>query len=84
MGFPLPPLTETVTGSNCAELTLDWLVTVTAGVSCVKVNWSAVLVALVPALVTTVMLTVPPDPDGEVAVICVSLLTVKLAAVAPR
>ena len=44
-----------------------------------KVNWSAVLVALVPPEVTTVTSGVPV-PAGTVAVIDVSLLTVKVAA----
>ena len=43
-------------------------------------NWSAALVALVPAGVVTVTSTVPL-PAGAVAVMLVALLTVKLAAV---
>ena len=47
-------------------------------------NWSAALVALVPAEVVTVMSTAP-EPDGETAVIEVALLTVNdAAAVAPN
>ena len=42
-------------------------------------NWSAALVALVPPGVVTVTSTVP-EPAGEVAVMLVALLTVKLAA----
>ena len=42
--------------------------------------WSAELVALVPPVVVTVMSTVPAVPAGEVAVIWVSLSTVKLCA----
>ena len=42
-------------------------------------NWSAALVALVPPGVVTVTSTVPA-PTGEVAVMPVGLLTVKLAA----
>ena len=45
------------------------------------VNWSFAEVALVPAGVVTVMCTVPV-PAGDVAVICVALLTVKLVALA--
>jgi hypothetical protein len=49
------------------------------------VNWSAVLVALVPADVVTVMSTFPALPAGEVAVIEVALATVnEAAAVAPN
>jgi len=49
------------------------------------VNWSFAEVALVPAGVVTVMCTVPNAPVGDVAVICVALLTVKLVAlVAPN
>jgi hypothetical protein len=48
------------------------------------VNWSAADVALVPPGVVTVTSTVPA-PAGEVAVICVALLTVNVvAAVAPN
>ncbi|NKA04876.1 hypothetical protein GO307_03150 [Ralstonia solanacearum] len=43
-------------------------------------NWSAALVALVPPEVVTVRSTVPAEPAGEVAVIDVALLTVKLPA----
>ena len=47
--------------------------------------WSGAPVALVPPAVVTVMSTVPALPAGEVAVICVALLTVKpVAAVAPN
>jgi len=45
------------------------------------VNWSAALVVLVPPGVVTVMSTVPGVPVGEIAVIEVGLLTVKLAEV---
>ena len=47
-------------------------------------NWSAPLVALVPPDVVTVMSTVPREPAGEMAVIVVELLTVKVAAVVPK
>ena len=46
-------------------------------------NRSLALVALVPVLLVTVTSTVP-DPAGDVAVICVSLLIVKAAEVAPN
>ena len=47
-------------------------------------NWSAVLLALVPPTVVTRTSTVPV-PAGDVAVICVALLTVKpVAAVLPK
>ena len=46
-------------------------------------NLSAVDVALVPTGVVTVMSTGPADPGGEVAVICVTLFTVKLMAAVP-
>jgi hypothetical protein len=48
------------------------------------VNWSAVLAALVPADVVTVMFTTPTEPTGEVAVICVALLTVNVADAVPN
>ena len=48
-------------------------------------NWSAAPVALVPPVVVTRTSTVPADPAGAVAVICVALLTVKpVAAVPPK
>ena len=48
-------------------------------------NWSAALVALVPPRLVTRTSTVPADPAGAVAVICVALLTVKpVAAVPPK
>ena len=43
-------------------------------------NWSLELVALVPSAVTTVISTTPADPAGEVAVIWLAELTVKLVA----
>jgi hypothetical protein len=58
-------------------------VTVGAG-GTVYVNWSAALVALVPPGVVTVTSTVPIVPAGAVAVMLVGLLTVKVAAVAPK
>jgi len=45
---------------------------------------SAALAALVPPGVVTVTSTVPIVPAGAVAVMLVGLLTVKLAAVAPK
>ena len=42
--------------------------------------WSALLVALVPPGVVTVMLTVPADSAGAVAVMLVAPLIVKLVA----
>jgi hypothetical protein len=57
----------------------DGLTFVTVGAE-TKVNWSAVLVALVPPTVVTVMSTVPAGSAGEVAVIWVALSTVKLEA----
>jgi hypothetical protein len=44
------------------------------------VNWSAELVALVPPGVVTVTSTAPAEPAGEVAVIWVAELTVKVVA----
>jgi hypothetical protein len=44
------------------------------------VNLSAANVALVPPGVVTVILTIPAEPGGEVAVILVAELTVKLEA----
>ena len=50
----------------------------------VYVNWSGVPVAEVPPAVVTVISTVPL-PAGLIALICVSLTTVKLlAAVCPK
>ena len=47
--------------------------------------WSALLVALVPPGLVTVMSTVPAVPAGAVAVICEALTTVTLvAAVQPK
>ena len=44
-------------------------------------NWSADPVVLVPVVFVTVMSTLDPElPAGDTAVICVSLLIVKLAA----
>jgi hypothetical protein len=48
------------------------------------VNWSAPLVALVPAGVVTVTSTLPAAPAGAVAVTDVADPTVKLAFVAPN
>jgi hypothetical protein len=48
------------------------------------VNWSAAVAALVPPSVVTEMPTVPREPAGEVAVIWVGLLTVKVAPVLPN
>jgi hypothetical protein len=44
------------------------------------VNLSAAKVALVPPGVVTVILTIPAEPAGEVAVVLVAELTVKLEA----
>ena len=44
------------------------------------VNWSALLVALVPPAVVTVTSTVPTLPAGEMAVMDIAELTVKLLA----
>ena len=46
-------------------------------------NWSAALVVLVPAGVVTVTSTVPA-PRGDVAVMLVALLTVKVAPAVPK
>ena len=46
------------------------------------VNWSAGLVADVPPNVVTVTSTIPAEPAGDVAMIDVGLLTVKLVAAA--
>ena len=45
-------------------------------------NWSAAVIAEVPPVVVTLTSTVPPDPNplGEVTVIWVAELTVKLPA----
>jgi len=48
------------------------------------VNWSALLVALVPPDDVTVMSTVPREPAGEMAVIEVELLMVNVAAPVPK
>jgi hypothetical protein len=67
----------------CPEVGLT-PVTVGAGAG-VYVNWSAVLVALVPPGVVTVTSTGPvPLPVGAVAVMLVALLTVKAAVVVPK
>ena len=48
-------------------------------------NWSALLVVLVPPVAVTVTSTVPADPAGAGAVMEVALLTVKAdAAAAPN
>ena len=63
---------------------LPGLTFVTVGAA-TNVNWSFALVALVPPTVVTVTSTVPAACAGDVAVICVALSTVKLAAaVAPK
>jgi hypothetical protein len=59
---------------------VDGLMAVTVGGE-TNVNWSAELVVLVPDGVVTVMSAVPAEPAGEVAVICVPLLTVNEVAV---
>ncbi len=46
--------------------------------------WSAELVALVPPGVVTVTSTVPTEAGGELAVIVVELVTVKVAAWLPN
>jgi hypothetical protein len=61
----------------------EGLTPVTAGTFW-KVNWSAELVADVPPGVTTVTSTVPAEPAGEVVVMEVSELMVKLAGVDPK
>ena len=45
-------------------------------------NWSFAEVALVPPVVVTVTSMVPAEPAGEVAVILIAELTVKLVAAA--
>jgi hypothetical protein len=45
------------------------------------VYWSAALVEDVPPVLVTVMSTVPADPAGATAVICVAEFTVTLVAV---
>ena len=57
----------------------DGVIPVTVGTA-TYVNWSAVTVADVPVAVVTAISTVPAVPAGEVAVICVALLTVNDAA----
>ncbi len=48
-------------------------------------NWSAAEVAVVPSVLeTTVTSTVPADPAGDVAVICVRLSRVKTAVADPN
>jgi hypothetical protein len=68
----------TVTDVPPAKGPADGLTEVTVGTKVYR-NWSAALVALVPPAVVTVTLTVPL-PDGEVAVMELELLTVKVAA----
>ncbi len=71
---PVPPAVGPLAGA----------IPVTVGAP-TKVNWSAGEVALVPPGVVTVTSTVPAPSAGEVAVMEVALLTVKLvAAVAPN
>ena len=48
------------------------------------VKWSLLVVLEVPAEVVTVTSTVPAEPAGAAAMICVSELTVKLAALPPK
>ncbi|MDB5348436.1 MAG: hypothetical protein JWP89_6813 [Schlesneria sp.] len=50
----------------------------------VKVNWSRLDVAEVPADVVTEMSTVPVTPEGVVTVIELEFVTVKVAAVVPK
>ncbi|MDB5348437.1 MAG: hypothetical protein JWP89_6814 [Schlesneria sp.] len=50
----------------------------------VKVYWSRLDVAEVPADVVTVMSTVPVTPEGVVTVIELEFVTVKVAAVVPK
>ena len=59
------------------------LTAVTVGGGRTKVNWSAAPVALVPPPVTTVTSTMPAPSAGEVAVMDLALLTVKLVAGLP-
>ena len=47
-------------------------------------NWSEAEIALVPPAVVTRMSTVTADPAGDVAVIDVALMNVKLAVVPPN
>jgi hypothetical protein len=62
----------------------DGLTDVTVGITS-YVNWSEMLVALVPPGVVTVTSTVPAVPVGDVAVIELALFTVTpVAAVAPN
>src|SRR6185312_8438916 len=93
-----PLMTEKTTGLEEAPPVAEsnTAVPAYAAAGCVKlivccsgatyVYWSAALVALVPAGVVTVTSTAPAAaPAGAVAVIDVSLLTVKLvAAIAPK
>ncbi len=67
----------TVTDVPPAKGPADGLTEVTVGAEVYR-NWSAVLVALVPPAVVTMLLTVPL-PAGEVAVMELELLTVKVA-----
>jgi hypothetical protein len=60
------------------------LTKVTVGAGGVEVNRSLELVTLVPPPVVTVTSTVPALAAGEVADIEVALVTVKVAAVAPK
>jgi hypothetical protein len=74
-----PPM---VTTAPPASGPVFGLTDATAGGGVTNVNWSAPLVADVPAGVVTVMSTVPGPPLGETAVIWSAVLTAKLAAFA--
>ena len=78
------PVPEIVTLVPPASGPAEGLTAVTVGTAS-YVNWSALLVALVPPGVVTVTSTVPAASAGAVAVIAVALLTVTpVAAVVPN
>ena len=79
---PLKSVPVIVTDVPPATGPLLGLTLVTVGAP-MNVNWSFALVALVPPIVVTVMSTVPAAWAGEVAVMDVALLTVKLVAAVP-
>jgi hypothetical protein len=76
---PVPVIVTTVPPPD-VPVAGDTSVTVGAAT---YVNWSAGTVALVPPIVVTLTSTTPGEPAGEVAVICESSVTLKLAAAAP-
>ncbi len=81
---PVPVIVTTVPPTK-GPLVGDMPVTVGAAVTVVYVNWPADEVALVPAGVVTVTLTIPAAPAGDVMVICVAEFTVRpVPAVVPN